>query len=359
MLINSAFADATSDARIQAYKANRLLSQEIVLPTSTGAVDADEVVVFSSSKLSWSHSSALQVALSALADKYNGWTLADFRSVFGEEPGWFDGPSGYAWPETQEDKDRINEMRKYLSLIGNGELTSPDITAAEALAYLQEQFNAIYEADAFGWYGEFPCKGLDFSGIYYGGLRLGDCKDVSFAQLKQLSDNYAMPDKLPVIPLDANTDLSQLNLERCDLSKWSNLTYDILATASDLTGVYLPEMTLKGTEDLSILTNKGLTNLARLSNVSSEQVMSLPTLENIGLPSVAFTGNEDFSGKSLAGATLFNCTGITAQQISQVSSVTDMSLSYAQYEAWLPVLREKFRGQVVYIPEEGGPVTIQ
>jgi len=38
-------ADANSDARIQAYKANKLIPQNVVLLTSTGAADSDEVVL--------------------------------------------------------------------------------------------------------------------------------------------------------------------------------------------------------------------------------------------------------------------------------------------------------------------------
>jgi len=45
LFVNSALADSTSDARIQAYKANKLIPQNVVLLTSTGAADSDEVVL--------------------------------------------------------------------------------------------------------------------------------------------------------------------------------------------------------------------------------------------------------------------------------------------------------------------------
>lgn len=51
-------ADATS-ARLDAYKANRLIPQEIKLPTpETTESDSQEVVVFTSNALSWSAESA-------------------------------------------------------------------------------------------------------------------------------------------------------------------------------------------------------------------------------------------------------------------------------------------------------------
>ena len=41
LFVNAALADATSDARIQAYKANKLIPENVVLPTSTGAANSD------------------------------------------------------------------------------------------------------------------------------------------------------------------------------------------------------------------------------------------------------------------------------------------------------------------------------
>ena len=45
LFVNSATADSTTDARIEAYKANKLIPENVVLPTSTGAAASDEVVV--------------------------------------------------------------------------------------------------------------------------------------------------------------------------------------------------------------------------------------------------------------------------------------------------------------------------
>ena len=53
LFVNVALTDATSDTRIQAYKANKLIPQNIVLPTSTGAADSDEVVLLKQWKFRW------------------------------------------------------------------------------------------------------------------------------------------------------------------------------------------------------------------------------------------------------------------------------------------------------------------
>lgn len=70
-------ADATS-ARLDAYKANRLIPQEIKLPTpETTESDSQEVVVFTSNALSWSAESAWTVKY---AD-YMGLSKEDWESV--------------------------------------------------------------------------------------------------------------------------------------------------------------------------------------------------------------------------------------------------------------------------------------
>ena len=89
LLINSAFADSTSDARIQAYKANKLLSSEVILPTSTGAKDSDEVVVFNSKGLVWNSDNAGTIALYPLLAKYGDMTLDEIKLAMGPE-GTFD-----------------------------------------------------------------------------------------------------------------------------------------------------------------------------------------------------------------------------------------------------------------------------
>ena len=77
MFINSVIADATS-ARLDAYKANRLIPQEIKLPTpETTEGDSEEVVVFTSNALSWSTESAWTVKY---AD-YMGLSKEDWESV--------------------------------------------------------------------------------------------------------------------------------------------------------------------------------------------------------------------------------------------------------------------------------------
>ena len=75
LFVNVALADATSDARIQAYKANKLIPQKVVLPTSTNATDPQMVVAFSAGHLKWDSGTKSQLAI-------NGLNPSFFRDYF-------------------------------------------------------------------------------------------------------------------------------------------------------------------------------------------------------------------------------------------------------------------------------------
>lgn len=122
LFINSVMADATS-ARLDAYKANRLIPQEIKLPTpETTESDSQEVVVFTSNALSWSAESAWTVKY---AD-YMGLSKEDWESV----GNFFADGSGH-------DNEWFARALEYLGKIQAGELTNPNLTA-EDVASLNE-----------------------------------------------------------------------------------------------------------------------------------------------------------------------------------------------------------------------------
>ena len=173
LLINSAFADSTSDARIQAYKANKLLSSEIVLPTTTNAEDSQEVVFFNSSGLIWNKDTAGVAKQVISAGIYGDWSATDFQSAFdaygdyGFEGcyGWEQYPNYWLTPDEEVDKHR-----DMLNKIANGEITLPNITAQEAANILQKQIEDIGIAymSSCGCcsfsYGNFNMNGLTLTG---------------------------------------------------------------------------------------------------------------------------------------------------------------------------------------------------
>ena len=169
LFVNVALADANSDARIQAYKANKLIPQNVVLPTSTGAADSDEVVVFNKSALSWKSDNALSASYAPLLEKYGDMTIDELRTAMG--PSRTYDPNAWEWTENgwlREITPEQQEIREYLSLVANNKLQSDTITSSEARSYLQEQFDAIAimnMSNGAALCGAFPCEGLSFSNI--------------------------------------------------------------------------------------------------------------------------------------------------------------------------------------------------
>ena len=124
-------ADATS-ARLDAYKANRLIPQEIKFSTPENTEsDSEEVVVFTSNALSWSAESAGAVKY---AD-YMGLSKEDWESV----GNFFAEGSGH-------DDDWFARALEYLGKIQAGEITNPNLTA-EDVANLNDGKGAIIYTD--------------------------------------------------------------------------------------------------------------------------------------------------------------------------------------------------------------------
>lgn len=136
-------ADATS-ARLDAYKANRLIPQEIKFSTPENTEsDSQEVVVFTSNALSWSAESAWAVKY---AD-YMGLSKEDWESVgnFFEMEIEHDGE----WFINEHDGEWFARALEYLGKIQAGEITNPNLTA-EDVASLNEGKGVIIK-DYSGW----------------------------------------------------------------------------------------------------------------------------------------------------------------------------------------------------------------
>ena len=305
LFINSAIADSTTDARIQAYKANKLIPQNVVLPTSTGAADSDEVVVFNKSALSWKSDNALSASYAPLLEKYGDMTIDELRTAMGPS-GTFNFADG--WVETgwlTAVSPEQQELREYLSLVANNKLQADNLTQLEARTYLQEQFDAIInlrENIGEGSFGAFPCEGIDFS---------------------------------------------NKNLNYADLSLCTGITGEQI-TSSEFTGAKLPTITFTGNESFQ---NKDITetDLSKCTGVTAEQIMSTTRFTGAKLPAITFTGNESFTGRDLYYVDISQCTGITAEQISTVSDITGMHITSSQHNAWKSTLNSQFSPYFLFI----------
>ena len=112
----------------------------------------------------------------------------------------------------------------------------------------------------------------------------------------------------------------------------------------------LPTIVFTGTEDFSGKSLYG-TDLSMCTGITAGQIMSADTIEIATLPSITFSGTENFSGKSLFGTDLSKCIGITASQIATVSNIRNMRITSSQYNEWSSVLQSNFSGKYIYIDD--------
>lgn len=172
-------ADATS-ARLDAYKANRLIPQEIKLPTpETTESDSQEVVVFTSNALSWSAESAWTVKY---AD-YMGLSKEDWESV----GNFFD-------VDSEHDGEWFARALEYLGKIQAGEITSPNLTAAD-VANLNEGQGIIIGMYSGPWdttlKAPFPKMTID-EHLYGGGLTIeGGVPDWDWSKVELYGVTFA------------------------------------------------------------------------------------------------------------------------------------------------------------------------
>lgn len=194
LFINVAFADATTDARIQAYTANKLITTNIVLPTSTTATDTQEYVVFNVGTLSWQKQTKPKYDYSSLINTYAEWTTQDVTEYLESLNG-----KGYGnqWPFMTS--DTMDDIRMYLSGIANGDITSNKISQSEALSCLQSQLDEILGIGAGSngqnseGLGAFPVRGLDISGKYISYMDISKCTGITKAQVAELASiDYAI-----------------------------------------------------------------------------------------------------------------------------------------------------------------------
>ena len=351
LFVNAALADANSDARIQAYKANKLIPQNVVLPTSTGAADSDEVVVFNKSALSWKSDNALSASYAPLLEKYGDMTIDELRTAMGPA-GMFDD-NIYEWVEDgwlQGATEEQQEIREYLSAVGNNKLQSGLITSGEAMAYLQEQFDSMLAivTDSAGerrFYG-FPCEGLDFTDRLLYGADLSKCTGITGEQIASAGALGCAI--LPAITFTGNESFDGKYLIDTDLSNCTGITVAQIMSASDIFSTTLPALTFTGDESFAGKNLYG-TNFSKCTGITGEQIMSASDIRSAKLPAISFSGNESFTNTNLWNTDLSKCTGITAAQIGSAKRVDGIHITTAQYNEWKSTLQTKIKNKYVYV----------
>ena len=327
LFVNAALADATSDARIQAYKANKLIPQNVVLSTSTGAADSDEVVVFNKGTLSWKSDNALSASYTALLEKYGAMTIDELRVAMGPEGTW--DWDKCEWAEDGWLKDvtpEHQEIRDYLSLIANNKLKSDNLGSDEALAYLQEQFDlftSLGYVTEMATLGAFPCEGLDFTGRTIDSADLTGCIGITGDQL--MSAEYIVYTKLPVVEFTGNESFAGKSLNYTDFSNCTGITGEQIMSAGDISSVKLPAITFTGNESFAGKNLEGV-DLSKCTGITAAQIMSASSIMGAELPALTFTGNESFAGIDLFATNLSLCSGITAAQIMSASDIAHAQL---------------------------------
>ena len=345
IIANFGFADVSSD-RLDTYKANKLIPNEVQIATiNSVSSDSAGVAVFSPDVLSWkSYSNAASAALG----KYMDWTREDFEAFFADSA------------NEAEFEDAWNALSQF----GNGHVQGAAISDEDAMAVLQDEFNALIDQfnQAYVPFPAFPCEGISFDGLSLHYIDLRDCTGITGQQLAStdalyyctikpvdfsgadLSNSYFLginlsnctgitADQLSsmsgfsecILPaVDLSTaDFSGKNLSGVDFSKCTGLTGTQLAASSGFSACTLPDVDFTGAD----LSGKDLSevDLSKCTNLTAEQLLSASSLSSAKLPSVDFTG-ADLSGRLLSGIDFSKCTNLTAAQLLSANDFNQAKL---------------------------------
>lgn len=335
--ISSLFADDT-DARLQVYKANRLIPQEFSLAGN----NSDSEVMFSKSSLSWNTSGAISQALKSELAKMNAQELLDFIKA----------------------KEGGQTALDYLAALANGSETSANISTEEAKADILALITEFTQAGDNGgsywtpqsslWDGVLDISGIDFD---FGKRNPGMCTDLSCikmtgAQFASLSAWYESI--LPEITgFTGNEDFSHWSgVSYADLSKVPGFTKEQFfsiknmfgSSSPDTFGYIAPKYDLSGSEDLSGCSYRDI-DFSGCSGMTGSQFLQA-SFNDCKLPEITFSGSEDFSAVSLSGMDLSTSTGVSTAQIKQAvhpyeyttNPFDGMKMTSAQFNAWKDTL---------------------
>lgn len=385
LFVNAAFADATSE-RLEAYKSNRLIPENITFTTPATGGANDTTVVFTKSSLSWNYGNATAAYHKELSDKFGSlskeelenweWLGLDnenFIDLTDCAPNMIYQRKGSYENNLPRNPD-IAEFLDYLWKIQTGEITDANITADEAKALKMAGFQQIannvintnvkFQFDGSEDFSKVnlgftnilnSCSGITgdqfasissinastISGISFSGsedlsnvaitgvCNVDNCPGLSIRQLSE-TKNGGGSLVLSNSMVTGKEDLSGLDLSRINMEKCSNLTVSQVMSASKFPR-YLPALTFSGNEDFT--SKDGMSaNFGSCSGITSEQIMSMATPPSV-FPKTTFSGSEDISSWSLGNHDISNVTGITAAQIaSSQGTASGLRVSPTQYE---------------------------
>lgn len=248
---NAVFADVSED-RIETYKNNKLIPQEVNISTvNSVSSESIPVAVFIQELLSWKpYSDAQHAAFS----KYMDWSKEDFEAFLADSA----------------NASEIEEVWNALSQIGNNHLQGASISNEDAMNIL-----TIF-ACAFNT--------VDFTGV--------DLSNASFIQIiipanstgltwDQIKSAKCMSDfTLPNMDL-SNADFAGQNLNGLDFSNCHGMTWTQLNSAANITDITLPKLDLTSVD----LTGKNLyrVNFMNCTGLSKEQLKQASNVEQIYL----------------------------------------------------------------------------
>lgn len=360
LCINAAFADSSSD-RLAAYKANKLIPQDVYIAASNQS-DAEVAIdaVFTPIQLTWA--TADNAKFLNLKAKFSAMSLSELEDFV-----WLDS----MWEPTENAK----EMAEYLHAIQTGAIISDinGLTPEKAKELKMEAFKEFYGTLKAVGTIPFAFDGTeDFSGIEISGTHLTQCTGITGAQIASCAklSNVTLPAiaftgeedfngktfygvdfskctgltsnqiasggdiryaNLPAISFNGTEDFSGKALTGVDFSKCTELTANQFLSGSDLSRVTLPAITFSGLEDFAGKT-LSYVDFTRCTGITAEQLLSSQSITYAKLPPLTFSGNEDFTGKKLTGVDLTKCTGFTGKQISSASGWKFIYLTKAQYD---------------------------
>lgn len=389
----SLFADDT-DARLQAYKANRLIPQEFSLIRA----GSDSDITFATNSLSWNTSGAISQALRAELSKMNAQELLDFIKA----------------------KEGGQTALDYLAALANGSETSSNITAEEAKADILALF--ARHCTFFGVAGNCPWDGvLDVTSVDIGqriwlGVDLGNFKmtPTQIAAQSEYQDVSGLDEKLAQLSGDEPWLVKKLR--GVDMTKISNFTAEKLAGMEYIGNCKLPtSLVFTGDENLSNLTIanysgsypadisgwKGMTlqqvaslatnpavagcsfelpieinwdktnmagislkgmNLAGLTNANASKIMAASSFRNTVLPAMDLS---KVSSLNVANTSTFDgtdfsrCSNLSSNLIEQIYSAPSIKLNQAQYDSLKDTIAAQTsagKSRIVYV--DGKRVTI-
>ena len=325
LLINSAFADSSTDARIQAYKANKLIPQNIVLPTSTGAADSDKVVVFSPSKLTWASDAAGSVAIKALLGKFGTMTADDWESFD------FSDPSA-------------EDALEYLSAIYREKLESDALSKDDAAIQLQACIDKIKAGETIN--GKVDCMNQNIWDLalftfkeevdgdsLYQYLELPNSVDYTTLDFTDTEDTFALTGEGSFTFKFPN---NLTDKERLAVIAQNAYSADLLLPNKDSNYSYYGALDMSSL-DFSQLSTSNFTNRdLRGSNISITQLSTVGSGSYSGciLPELNLKPGDSFNGKRFNNGCDFSyVVGLTGDILSTAGGITAARFTSAQYTA--------------------------